>query len=159
MGGRGNAWLTALYSEGSFVTRSSRAAVVWASQIPSISAWVRSFIPPKVVQALASCWKTTTKIPMKQLSKWAVRFTHFQWRRILGPETLLVLQAGGICWGGQSNHSQPGLGRVQVRVGGKDPMLFGMLSTAFPFLEQIHSFWMGFTEQNASGWEPRKQVI
>lgn len=143
---------------GSFVTRSSRAAVVCASQIPSISAWVRSFIPPKVVQALASCWKTTTEIPMKQLSKGAVRFTCFQWKRILGPETLLVLQAGGICWWGQSYHSQPGLGRVQVRVGGKDPMLFVMLSAAFLFLEQIHSFWMGFTEQNASGWEPRNKL-
>lgn len=63
------------------------------------------------------------------------------------------------CRLGQSHHNQPGLGRVQVRVGGKDPVLFGMLSTAFLFLEQIHSFWMGFTEQNASGWEPTKQVI
>lgn len=63
-------------------------------------------------------------------------------------------------WGNlQVGTDQPGLGRVQVRVRGKDPMLFGMLRTTFLFLEQIHSFWMGFTEQNASGWEPTKPVI
>lgn len=123
---------------------------------PSVSEWEASS-PPKVVQALASCWRTTTEIPMKHLAEGAVRFTHFQWRRILAPETLLMLQAGGICWWGQSYHNQKGLGRVQVRVGGKDPILFGMLSTTFLCLEQIPSFWMAFTEQNASGWEPTKQ--
>lgn len=46
------------------------------------------------------------------------------------------------------------LGRVQVRVGRKDPTLFRMLHTEFFFLEQIHSFWMRFTKQNASGWVP-----
>lgn len=149
----GECLIDSLVQWDSSVTRSSRGAAVCASQILSISAWVRSFIPPKVVQALASCWRTTTEIPMKPLSKGAVRFTYFQWRRILGPEALLMLQAGTVL-------PQPArFGRVQVRVGGKDPILFGMLSTAFLFLEQIHSFWMGFTEQNASGWEPTKQVI
>lgn len=132
----------------SFVTRSSREAAVWASQILPISAWVRSFIPPKVVQALASCWRTTTEIPMKHLSEGAVRFTHFQWRRVLGQETLLMLQAGGICWWGQSYHNQPGLGRVQVRVGRKDPLLFGMLRTAF-------SFWSKFTY---FGWDSLNRI-
>lgn len=133
---------------GSFVTRRSWPAAAWASQSDSINAWARSFIALKTIQSSASCWRTTTVIQMKDLSEGAVWFTHVQGRRILGPETLLVLQSGGALVMGTLPPQPAGFW------GGKDSMLCRMLSTEFLFPEQIHSFWMTFTKQNASGWVP-----
>lgn len=82
--------------------------------------------------------------------------SHIFRKRNPGPRRNPSRAAG---WGNADGGDDPTttsqvLGRLKARVRGKDPMLFRILSTEFLLLEQIYSFWMRFTKQNASEWVP-----
>lgn len=115
---------------GSFVTRRSRPAAVWASQSHSISAWARSFIPSQGYSVLGlllenNCDSNETPL---QRSRAIYMFSV----KNSGSRKLPCAAGWGNAGGGDTPTTTSWvLGRVQVRVGGMDPMLVRMLGTEF----------------------------